>query len=1038
MVSMEMKEMVSTYAEYEAWIIKNKEKVLEYIARNDIFLRDVMSARTYNIMRINSLQKMSDIIFLYSDELSKLDMIDKNVLDEVLMFKRNYLRKCKRSVIAYVSGEDTTKEPSIRVIENRNVGTKKNENALTDKEECISSVDLKCAQELLYDDFSMMQIRNFLGNKNVEISNLNLSVRTYQALRRTGIQFLHEAVRFYPDKFEDIRNFGRKSIEEICNSIECYIAHNISEFRVYIDNEDIKIMEDNPYTLSVKQLLEHPVFREKTMEFLQVNTILVEDMMLSNRAINVLKNNGHSTFLDVLRLYPDKIQTLPKIGTKTVEDIKERTEFYMSQLQNSVSAYCDGDVTAICSDDFVCETIQNCFADIGFKGLSFKEIYSAFPEIVDESRVKKCIGGMIADKKLEYVDYRLYKVYPSVFDVISESLMQPEHKEILCKRIKGISLEEIGTQMSLTRERIRQIYSKALDKLREECVGKHGSRLFDEDYYTYLYSSYEVTKELWLDYLGVSDITFGYLNHTLSKGSKPIDEALNDPQIDLILKFKIQDFLNRNKILIDGLLIEKQRRNLEDYALLKLCKKEKSYDVFVEQYNEMLKDNGIEFDESIYYTEEVRRTRSNRLTESMLCLWKHGERLRYYDIESYDYTELLETLNLSQFSNIEISTLKFFEDFPDLMEKYDIGDQYELHNLLKKVVDVKDYSDMSFKRQPVIRFGEFDRDQAMYDILEAVSPVSADELAEYVHMEYGYDKATVLMNYLKSLNQYYHHGMYTIDFKHIPDDRVELFKDALVDDFYYIAEIKKIYKEMFNDADIEDINPLSLKSLGFSVLGNYVVQNYETAESYFKYLLTKDDVCDISIYNKKFASLQTYYDTSRQMRLNYDILLFEPNKVITLNRLSKLGITKGDIRAFCDDVESFVSNNCYFTMHSLKNIGFTSNLDDLGFDDYFYEMLLAADPRYLWQRAYGKIVLHLKSNTLKNSISIKSFLISVLSEYESVDIDEFIGDCSEKYGIKIPNRYEVIDAISNTDFYYDRIMDKIYRNKNVYYEEFDD
>ena len=44
----------------------------------------------------------------------------------------------------------------------------------------------------------------------------------------------------------------------------------------------------------------------------------------------------------------------------------------------------------------------------------------------------------------------------------------------------------------------------------------------------------------------------------------------------------------------------------------------------------------------------------------------------------------------------------------------------------------------------------------------------------------------------------------------------------------------------------------------------------------------------------------------------------------------------------------------------------------------------------------------------------------------------------EEYGVRIPERYEVMEAISNTDFYYDRIMDKLYKNKSIYYEEFDD
>ena len=56
----------------------------------------------------------------------------------------------------------------------------------------------------------------------------------------------------------------------------------------------------------------------------------------------------------------------------------------------------------------------------------------------------------------------------------------------------------------------------------------------------------------------------------------------------------------------------------------------------------------------------------------------------------------------------------------------------------------------------MLQFGEFDRDEAIYNILQIVSPVTAEELAEYVHMEYGYDKLTAMWNYFKHLNQYYH------------------------------------------------------------------------------------------------------------------------------------------------------------------------------------------------------------------------------------------------------------------------------------------
>jgi hypothetical protein len=290
----------------------------------------------------------------------------------------------------------------------------------------------------------------------------------------------------------------------------------------------------------------------------------------------------------------------------------------------------------------------------------------------------------------------------------------------------GITLEAIAAERGVTRERIRQIVNKKLDKLREYAVNAYGVHYFDEDFYTYLYEHYDVEKELWFEYLGVSERTFGYLVNTYSRGRVKIESALSDPDVNLILKFKIREYLNRNKIMIDGMLIDAQRAAIEDYALAKLCRDEMSYDEFVDLYNNLLRENGVAFSEKLYNTDEVRRTRTNRWAESRLCLWKQGERLRFYNIDAQDYTELLEILNLEGFQDTEISTLKFFNDYPAVMEKYDIRDQYELHNLLKKIVDPTTCHDISFNRQPMIRFGEFDREKAIYEIIEAFSPITAD------------------------------------------------------------------------------------------------------------------------------------------------------------------------------------------------------------------------------------------------------------------------------------------------------------------------
>ena len=1145
---METQILFSTHTEYEEWLKLNHDKALEYIKENDVVFRNIqMSARAYNALRMNRMNRMSDIIFMSSEEIFQLDMMDRAAADEILMFKRNFLRKHKKAIVDYVSIDkklvpievESNPHPCLVGAENKidinqdakiiaqlrdssvreslvnyfkyenkipvqefqlsnrtenlllnrginfayklirlypieierfeGMGTKSADETRLAVEQFVikqweqfkSSTPVKINKEPIACDKSNIalikelltvneykeKLKEYLTKKNILLEELKPSVRTYNALRRGAVCTLADTVDYYPDGFSSFRNMGQKSIDEIKVLIEKYVADNISEIVAFVNGEGLIVEEPcvietkeetDPFKLTIPQLLVHPAFKDKTKKYLLENNITVEQMGLSVRSVNAFMRSNILSFYDALSVYPDNLSSLRNIGAKSIDEIKTRMEYYISKMQNAVSAYCSGDVSAMYSDGFIYDTVMSCFEDIGFKGVSFKQIREAFPDEFEEIRIKKCIGRLLADKQLEYVDFRLYRVYPSVYTVIEESTLDSQEKDILLKKLNGMTLEAIAQEFGVTRERIRQKFEKNYKKLRVQLQTRYGFSIFDEDYYAYLYTNYEVIKELWLQYLGVAEKTFGYLVNSQAKGKKSIEDSLGDPKIDLLLKFKIKDYLNRNKVLIDGNLIERQRADIEDYALSKFCQDEMSYDIFVEQYNQLLKNNDIEYDDKLYYTDDVRRTRGNRLADSKYCLWKQGEKIRYYDISGQDYEELLQTLNLGKYIDIELSTLKFMEDFPDVMEKYDIRDQYELHNLLKKIVNVNDYHDMVFHRQPMIQFGEFDRAKALYSVLEAVAPVTTEELADYIHMEFGYDKATTMWTYLQSLNQFYHQGVYSIDFKRIPNDRVSLFKERLTEEFYYISEVKEIYKEMFGDVDLEEINPFSLKSMGFAVFTTYVIQNFQTAESYFTHLLTSQDVYDISTLNGKFMNLKTYYCVYIALRQNYDIFLFDKNQAITMNRLSKLGITKEDIKKFCDDVVEFAEEGTCFTMHSLREAGFVSELDDLGFDDYFYAGILAMDPRFMWQHVFGVIVLSIKTGRNEEIISKKSFLIYALSKYDSVDLDDFISDCLEEYGINISDRYEITRAVAGTDMYYDSIMAKVYRNKNCYYAEFDD
>ncbi len=1049
----------STFKEYERWLCANLEKALEYLKANDVLIKDMqLSTRAYNALRFNKKIYFSEIVLESDESIIAYEMMDKSSAQEIIMLKKNYLRKHKDHIINYIiNGSSISKcEINTAKADNETEGVNDITRSIND---CESFEDKTFIIEGSNDDnnksdtvgnasLDIIAIKEFLQNPEKEdytkselhfltlkIEELDLSVRLYNAIKRAGINYIYEAIELYPDQFSHLRNMGQKSVEELCAKLEKFVSDRQSS-AILINEDEPMVHEAVPTT--ILQLTNHPIFAEKANEFIKIQDFSIDSLGLSVRSTNGLKREGIINFSDILKDFPNNLYSIRNLGAKSIEEIKTAVLSKLEKLDESAYAFCIGDMDALYSDDYITQKIDKCFENVEFNGISFSQIRDAFPEDFNETRIKKCIGRLLADKKLEYVDFRLYKVYPSIFDALEMCDLKDNAQEIIKRRFDGETLEEIASHYGVTRERVRQIFSKNLKKLRIFASTELEIDVFDEDYYAYLFSNYEVDREMWNDYLGVSSNTLNYLIYTCDKGKNEIKDALSDPNVDLALKFKIQDYLNRNKIIINGVFIEKQRVAIEEYAFSLLCQDEMTFDEFAEQYNDLLMANGIEFDAKIYYTEEVLRTRANNLSSSKYCLWKQGERLRYYDIEGYDYTELLQTLHLESFENIEISALKFMEDYPEIMDKYDIRDQYELHNLLKKTVDVNNYNNLVFHRQPMLQFGEFDRDEAIYNILQIVSPVTAEELAEYVHMEYGYDKLTAMWNYFKHLNQYYHNGVYSVNFKKIPENRIDILMENLTEDFYFIADIKNIYKNLFDESNVDEINPFSLKSLGFTVLGTYVVKGFKSAEAYFTHLLTDGGVYDISKYNEKYNSITMYRQVYYALRQNYDFFLFDSNQAITMNRLSKLGITKDDITQFCDVADGFVEERSYFTMHSLREMGFKSKLDELGFDDYFYANILAVDPRFAWQYVFGNIVLFSKTNQKDDNISKKSFLLYTLSKYDSIEIDDFIADFLEEYGMEIPSRYEINRAIAGTEFYYDSIMDKVYRNKDIYYSEFDD
>jgi hypothetical protein len=118
-------------------------------------------------------------------------------------------------------------------------------------------------------------------------------------------------------------------------------------------------------------------------------------------------------------------------------------------------------------------------------------------------------------------------------------------------------------------------------------------------------------------------------------------------------------------------------------------------------------------------------------------------------MDSYDFTDLWQELALTQYHNVEYSALKFFRSYPEIMRRYDIRDEYELHNLLKKLCQKGKIENISFGRMPMIEFGKVNREAQVSDMLRKIAPVTIQDFAAFYEYEYGVLPGTFMADFLK-------------------------------------------------------------------------------------------------------------------------------------------------------------------------------------------------------------------------------------------------------------------------------------------------
>ena len=872
---------------------------------------------------------------------------------------------------------------------------------------------------------------------------LPLSARSSNCLRRAGIHTVGQLLDYPADKWLDIRNMGTKSVDEVLD-----LAARIRA------GDGFQMVASKP-----KPPEPPPPPR--------LPDIPVPELGLSVRANNCLESMGVRTAAELSDATLESLLSVKNMGRKTAEQIMEKLEELREQFSfpnAGGSALPEEPGGALCAmvKDLSAFTklpqgdllryLAPCWEaspnaeeaellDLAFQqgpvrrearrailrllepyeeAVSPEELLKFLPAGTSIRTLKLLLGDLLRREQITIRNNRVLRRWPTAPE-FAERLPDQRQRELLLARLGGATLEEAGQCSGITRERVRQLVQKAL-------AGR--PRLY-EDQYQYLFNHYDFSLDEFCLAFDEPEKTYYYLEMVRPKGErKPIRELLADEAVPVPLRRRAERAVYKQYVTIGGVRVLKRRPELTDYLVRTRCRETTSMEEFLQQYQEMLDSLGLGEDPSLVIEA---RTYENKFNTSSHLLWIQGRRFRYYPISEQDFAPLLEALDLDRYEDMEISTLKLFRDYPELMKEYDIRDEYELHNLLKKIWP-KDGGQVRFKKMPTIEIGTPDRDRQVLDLLWQCAPIAIGDLAHRYEELYGAKSATVQGSYFSCISLYLHNSVYRIDQPPLPEEEQRRMAELLTGDFYRMAEVRRVYRREFPTGSPENINPFVLKSLGFRTYTDYVVSaRYSSASDYFFHLLTDRDVIDMTQENHRYTDLTTYSSELCDLKSQREIVEFLPLQYISLQRLQSAGVDAGDLAEYCAAVSVFTRPGEYFTIASLRQKGLTHPLDDLGFEDWFYGSLLAEDPERFAYRRMGGTRLFCRG---RETIQIAGFLHWLVEAEPSgrIDIYELQETLERQYKISIP-LYKLIEVAQNSELYYDPIMKAAYIDYDTYLEE---
>lgn len=772
----------------------------------------------------------------------------------------------------------------------------------------------------------------------------------------------------------------------------------------------LKLFENN---ITIHDIIDNPECVDKT--FGKNNKKTNEIKLI---AIEVLKSENNYSLYDLMPYGLSKtIISLLLNNNISFNDINEtlkQKEFISnstySKIMNSYNEFIiHRNLKRDLDEDKLILIIKNFYRHNFFSIEDLSQLLEK--KMYDTQNILFFLQNLLNKRHIRRNEKGYYLSRPSLKKELDKISNKNNHYDIVMKKLLGNTLESIGTDYNVTRERIRQIVKKELNRLPE---------VYEDEKYKEIFTTYHFDCDLFCELYSENKIVYYYLKEKYDIGdlepSKLIENNnVSKLQLEILKKkYNLINFYGENIVV--------NRTNIL-ISILKNVNVSVEYSELISQYNKIIDDYNLELEP---LTEDDFRNIDRILSQSTNVLCDSGRYYRYYNTDELDTEDIF---GLEQILNVDsggYSTEFFYKNNTVLMKQLDIRNGYELHNLLRKKIGNFN-GKIIYSRMPDILIDCEDKREFILNQIQEMSPIGLEEFVDYMYKNYGHriNSFTALMQ--SEFNKFITNGIVMIDSPEFTIEQTEMLNKRLQDDIYSILTIKEMLTELFDVDDFKLLNNLNFSKLGYKLRGNYIMKSEITnLEAYLRKIILSSDYYEIKPEMKKIGSTFTNY--LYKFIYNLDLFKIADEKYITIKKMNEMGISKDDIKLYIEEINDSIIDEKFFNLYTL-NEKYKSKFINYNFPDCFYESLISTIPDIK--------TFKIKNNYLfirtEEQATREQFINSFIKKNKTY-INEIKNAIYNNYNIDL-EEYYIREFINRKKYYFDTSTDCVFLNKDLYEEE---